>query len=67
MKEFFRNFKKQRTVGLLNISGLSLCIMVCVVVGLWAINELSFDRFHKNGDRIYRIILNADIGGNPVK
>ena len=67
MKGFLRNFKKQRTVGLLNISGLSLGIMVCVVVGLWAIYELSFDRFHQNGDRIYRIILNADIGGNPVK
>ena len=35
MKEFIRNFKKQRTVGLLNISSLSLGIMVAIVIGLW--------------------------------
>ena len=67
MKQFFRNFKKQLTVGLLNICSLSLGIMVAVIVGLWAINELSFDNFHKNKDRIYRTILNATLSGSPVK
>jgi len=67
MKEFLRNFKKQRTVGLLNICGLSLGIMVAIVIGLWTINELSFDRFHKNNDRIYRVVVNAIQSGNPVK
>jgi len=67
MKIFIRNFKKQRTVGLLNICSLSLGIMVAVVVGLWAINELSFDRFHKNNDRIYRTVLNANLSGNQVR
>ena len=67
MKEFIRNFKKQQTVGLLNICSLSLGIMVAIVIGLWAINELSFDRFHNNKDRIYRTVLNATLSGNPVK
>ena len=67
MKEFIRNFRKQFTVGLLNICSLSLGIMVAIVIGLWAINELSFDRFHKNKDRIYRTVLNATLSGNPVK
>ncbi len=67
MKQFFRNFKKQRTVGLLNICSLSLGIMVAVVVGLWAIQELSFDNFHKNKDRIYRTVSNGTLSGNPVK
>jgi len=67
MKQFIRNFKKQRTVGLLNICSLSLGIMVAIVVGLWAIHELSFDKFHKNNDRIYRVILNATLNGNPAK
>lgn len=39
MKQFIRNFNKQKIVGLLNISSLSLGIMVSVLVGLWAINE----------------------------
>jgi putative ABC transport system permease protein len=41
--------------------------MVAVVVGLWAINEMSFDRFHQHKDRIYRTVLNANLSGNPVR
>ena len=67
MKQFIRNFKKQQTVGILNICSLSLGIMVAIIVGLWAINERSFDKFHQNNDRIYRIILNATLSGNPIK
>jgi len=67
MKQFIRNFRKQRTVGLLNICSLSLGIMVAIVVGLWAIQELSFDKFHKDNKRIYRVIMNSTFNGNPVK
>ena len=67
MRQFYRNFKKQRIVGALNICSLSLGIMVAIVIGLWAINELNFDRFHKNKDRIYRSVLNITLSGNPVK
>ena len=67
MNAFIRNFNKQRMVGLLNISSLSLGIMVAVMVGLWAINEWRFDRFHKNVDRMYRIVLHATLNDNPIK
>jgi len=67
MKQFLRNFQKQRTVGLLNICSLSLGIMVAIVVGLWTIQELSFDKFHKNSNRIHRVVMNATFNGNPVK
>lgn len=42
MKQFIRNFNKQKVVGTLNICSLSLSIMVSIVVGLWAINELTY-------------------------
>jgi len=61
MKQFLRNFQKQRTVGLLNICSLSLGIMVSIIVGLWAIQELSSDKFHKNSNRIYRVVMNDPI------
>ncbi|MDR3260957.1 MAG: ABC transporter permease [Tannerella sp.] len=67
MRQFIRNFNKQRVVGLLNISSLSLGIMVAVIVGLWTINELSFDRFHKNREQIYRLVINATLNDSPVK
>jgi len=67
MKQFFRNFNKQKVVGLLNFSSLSLGIMVAVIVGLWTINELSFDNFHKNKDRMYRINLHAVLNNAPTR
>ena len=67
MKQFIRNFRKQKAVGVLNIASLSLGVMVALVVGLWAINELSFDNFHANKEHIYRVILNVEIGGKAAK
>jgi putative ABC transport system permease protein len=67
MNQFIRNFKKQKIVGLLNISSLSLGIMVAAVVGLWTVNEWSFDNFHKNREKMYRIIVHAVLNNNPVK
>ncbi|MDR3217414.1 MAG: ABC transporter permease [Dysgonamonadaceae bacterium] len=67
MKQFIRNFNKQKVVGLLNISSLSLGIMVAVIVGLWTINELNFDRFHKNREQIYRLVINATLNDSPIK
>jgi putative ABC transport system permease protein len=67
MKQFLRNFNKQKVVGLLNICSLSLGIMVAVIVGLWAINELSFDNFHRNRAQIYRINSHHTLNGVPAK
>ena len=67
MKQFIRNFKKQKTVGLLNICSLSLGVMVSIIVGLYAINELSFDNFHKDKDIIYRTVLHATLNDSPIK
>ena len=35
---------------------------VCTLIMLWVQNELSYDRFHQNADRIYRLTLDARIG-----
>ena len=67
MKQFIRNFKKQQTVGLLNICSLSLGVMVSIVVGLYAINELSFDNFHKDKENIHRAVFNFTINDSPTK
>ncbi|GHV10239.1 ABC transporter permease [Bacteroidia bacterium] len=67
MKQFIRNFNKQKVVGLLNISSLSLGIMVSIIVGLWTINELSFDNFHKDKAHIYRAVLHATLNGELMK
>jgi len=41
--------------------------MVSVIVGLWAINELTFDNFHAQGDKMYRLIQTFELNGEHVR
>ena len=67
MKDFIRYFKKQQTTGWLSIVSLSLGTMVAIMIGVWSINEFSFDRFHKDGDRIYRVTGGVILNNVPVR
>ena len=49
----WRIMKKVYT--LINVLGLALGICACLLIYLVTSYELSFDRFHKDRDRIYRI------------
>jgi putative ABC transport system permease protein len=54
-KTAWRNLKKQKALSFINVFGLSVglaCIGLCM---LYAVNEFSFDRFHKNVADIYRV------------
>ena len=65
LKVFGRNLAKQKTVGVLSIGSLAIAIAVVILIGLWAANEFSFDKFQKDGDKIYRIygalMMNNDV------
>ena len=59
IKNFFlvayRNLVKNKATSILNVSGLAIGIVVCLVIGVWLQRELSFDNFHPNGKKIFRI------------
>ena len=59
IKSFFlvayRNLVKNKAMSFLNISGLAIGILVCLVIGVWLQRELSFDNFHPNANKIFRI------------
>jgi len=55
IKIAFRNIVKQKGFSFLNISGLTVGMACCILILLWVRDELSFDRFHKNADVIYRV------------
>lgn len=62
----FRNLFKNKVSAIINIIGLSVSIMLAIHLSLFVINELSYDRFHKNHDRIFRILsLLSSPGENP--
>jgi len=55
IKIAIRNLVRQKLYSLINITGLSIGIACFLLISLWVFDELSYDRFHENRDRIYRV------------
>ncbi|MCX6320400.1 MAG: ABC transporter permease [Bacteroidia bacterium] len=51
----FRNILKHRNFSIINIFGLSISMAVCMLIILVVQDQLSYDNFHKNRNRIFRI------------
>jgi putative ABC transport system permease protein len=51
----FRVFKKEKFYTLINLSGLVLGFTCCLMIYLFIKDELSYDQFHKDKERIYRV------------
>ncbi len=67
LKIALRNVKKQKTFTFINITGFAVGMAVCILIMLYVINELSFDKFHEYGDRIYRVGVEGNLSGDYVK
>ncbi|MGK7370391.1 MAG: ABC transporter permease, partial [Candidatus Halalkalibacterium sp. M3_1C_030] len=50
-----RNLTKRKGFAFINILGLAIGVACCLLIAVYVFNELSYDRFHTNADRIYRI------------
>jgi putative ABC transport system permease protein len=57
-KTAMRNLFRNKVYSLINIAGLSLGLACCLLIFLYSKDEVSYDRFHKNKDNIYRIVAN---------
>ena|SRR5438552_12514539 len=55
IKIALRNLATQKTLAFINVAGLSIGLACFSLFLLYSVNELSFDRFHKNADNIYRV------------
>lgn len=54
-KTAFRNLARNRIYSFINISGLSIGLACAMLIMLYVNDEVSFDRFHKNVNHIFRI------------
>ena len=52
----WRNISRHRVFTIINVLGLSLGICACIVIYLVTSHDLSFDQFHSNKERIFRIV-----------
>jgi putative ABC transport system permease protein len=55
----FRNFWHNKTFSLINVFGLAIGISSALVIFLIVYYEFSFDKFEKDSDRIYRVVMDA--------
>src|SRR5579863_9596734 len=66
IKIAWRNLVRQRLYSIINISGLAVGLAVCMLIMLYVAHEHSYDRFHKNGKRIYTLHATIKIGGQAL-
>ncbi|MCJ8211395.1 ABC transporter permease [Mucilaginibacter sp. RS28] len=57
-----RSFKKYRLFSFLNVFGLATGLACSILILLWVQDEVSFDKFNKQANQIYRIT--ADVSGS---
>ena len=55
IKVAIRNLLRQKGFSFINIFGLALGISCTALIGMWVNDELSYDKFHKDHQRIYRV------------
>ena len=55
LKIAIRNLLKYRFISFINLFGLTVGLTCCLLITAYILNELSYDRYNKNADHIYRI------------
>ncbi|MGZ3776437.1 MAG: ABC transporter permease [Mucilaginibacter sp.] len=64
LKTAFRNLLKNKGFTAINVLGLALGLATCLLIVFYVFDELSFDKYNVNADRIYRINNDIKFGGN---
>jgi putative ABC transport system permease protein len=71
LKSYFilalRNFWKNKVFAFINVLGLSIGISAALVIYLIVAYDLGFDKFHKDGERIYRVVTDLKFPGQDFK
>ncbi len=61
-----RHMWKHKSHVFINTLGLAIGIAFFIMIGLFVIHELSYDKFNEKKDRIYRLILDGKIGEQEI-
>lgn len=58
----WRTLVKHKSYALINIGGLALGIFAVLLIALWFVDEVSYNRYHQNYDRIAMVLQNQNFG-----
>ena len=61
----FRNLWRNTIFSSIKILGLSIGLTVCMLIFLYTKDEISYDRFHANKERLHRVIQTIQLGDEP--
>jgi len=64
IKTAFSNLSRNKGFTFINILGLTLGLIVCLLIVFYVFDELSYDRYNIKADRIYRVNMDLKYGGN---
>jgi putative ABC transport system permease protein len=67
IKTAWRNLIKQKAFSILNISGLAIGLSCFLLIAIYIIDEISYDKFHAKASHIYRINSAIRFGGADMK
>jgi len=60
-----RNLLRHKVYSSINVSGLAIGMASCILIALYIEEEFSYDRYHENADRIYKVLRETrGTGGN---
>jgi ABC-type antimicrobial peptide transport system permease subunit len=63
IKVAWRNLVNSRIYSIINITGLATGMAAALIIGLWVWDEVSFDTYHRNYDRLARVMVDATAEG----
>jgi len=63
LSTFLRILVKQKIYSIINVTGLAIGIAASLLIVLYSADEISYDRFHKDANRIYRLNLGGELNG----
>jgi ABC-type antimicrobial peptide transport system permease subunit len=63
LKIALRNIRRHKGYSFINITGLAIGMACCLLITIWVLDELSYDKFHENAANLYRVEENQDYSG----
>jgi putative ABC transport system permease protein len=67
LKIAWRNLVRNKAYSFINIAGLATGLACFILISLYVIDELSYDRYNEKADRIFRVESDIAIGGSSLK
>ena len=66
LKIAFRTFRTHKAHSLINVTGMAIGIACCLLIVLYVYDELRYDQYHENADRLYRVVLDTRVAGENI-